>query len=121
MTSGLATLRILQRDDPYPALEARSAKLAAGLQAAVQTAGVAACVQRVGSMMTLFFHPGPIRDYDEATASDTKRFARFFWELLARGVYWPCSQFEALFVSAAHDDAVVEATLAAAREAAAAA
>ncbi len=59
---------------------------------------------RVGSMMTLFFHPEPIRDYDTASQADTGRFARFFWKLIRRGVYWPCSQFEALFVSAAHTE-----------------
>ena len=58
-----------------------------------------------------------VRDYDEATRSDTRLFARFFWEMLARGVYLPCSQFEAAFVSLAHDDATVARTLAAAEDA----
>ena len=53
-------------------------------------------------MLTLFFHDGPVLNYEHAKQSDTKLFARFFWEMLARGVYLPCSQFEAAFVSAAH-------------------
>ena len=53
-------------------------------------------------MLTLFFHDGPVHNYDDARRSDTRLFARFFWEMLARGVYLPCSQFEAAFVSAAH-------------------
>jgi len=71
-------------------------------------------------MMTLFFCPQPPRDWPSARQADTSRFARFFWGLLERGVYWPCSQFEALFVSAAHTEADIDATIAAAREALAA-
>ena len=72
-------------------------------------------VQRVGSMLTLFFHDGPVHDYEDAKKSDTRLFARFFWEMLARGVYLPCSQFEAAFVSAAHSEADIDHTIAAAR------
>jgi glutamate-1-semialdehyde 2,1-aminomutase len=67
-------------------------------------------------MLTLFFCPQPPRDWPTARAADTPRFARFFWGLLDRGVYWPCSQFEALFVSAAHTPADIDATIEAARE-----
>jgi glutamate-1-semialdehyde 2,1-aminomutase len=68
-------------------------------------------------MMTLFFHPGPIHGWREASQCDTTRFARYFWALMNRGVYMPCSQFEALFVSAAHAEADIDATIAAAEAA----
>jgi glutamate-1-semialdehyde 2,1-aminomutase len=68
-------------------------------------------------MWTLFFAPAPVVDYDTAKQSDTARFARFFWAMLDRGVYLPCSQFEAAFVAAAHTDAHIDETIAAAREA----
>ena len=83
---------------------------------ACRDAGVPHSVQRVGSMLTLFFHDGPVTDYETAKQSDTTLFGRFFWEMLARGVYLPCSQFEAAFVSAAHTPDLVEETIAAARE-----
>ena len=75
------------------------------------------CINRVGSMLTLFFQPGPVTDWDSAARSDTAQFSRFFWGLIERVVYLPCSQFEALFVSAAHSDADIDATIAAAGEA----
>ena len=87
------------REPPYERLEALSARLAEGLDRAATDAGIPHVVQRVGSMLTLFFHDGPVHDYDDARRSDTRLFARFFWEMLARGVYLPCSQFEAAFVS----------------------
>jgi glutamate-1-semialdehyde 2,1-aminomutase len=68
-------------------------------------------------MMTLFFTPDPVVDWPTASRCDTKLFGKWFWGLLDRGVYFPCSQFEALFVSAAHSDADIDATIAAAREA----
>ena len=72
-------------------------------------AGVAACVQRVGSMITLFFTTGPVRSWNDAAKCDTKRFARWHAGLLARGVYWPPSQFEAAFISAAHTEDDIDA------------
>jgi glutamate-1-semialdehyde 2,1-aminomutase len=117
MAAGLATLRILRDDSPYRRLEALSARLAEGLDRAATDAGIPHVVQRVGSMLTLFFHDGPVRDYDDAKRSDTRLFGRFFWEMLARGVYLPCSQFEAAFVSAAHTEDDIDRTIAAAREA----
>ena len=94
-----------------------SAHLASGLDAAATAAGVPHTVARVGSMMTLFFNPGPVTDWPTASRCDTARFARYFWDLIDRGVYMPCSQFEALFVSAAHTESDIDATIAAAREA----
>ena len=117
MAAGIATLELLRDEPPYDGLERQSARLAAGLQAAARAAGVPHCVNRVGSMLTLFFQAGPVTDWDSAARSDTAQFSRFFWGLIERGVYLPCSQFEALFVSAAHSDADIDATIAAAGEA----
>ncbi len=116
MAAGLTTLEILRDSPPYDRLEAISARLAHGLDEAAARAGVPHVVQRVGSMLTLFFHGGPVPDYETALRSDTALFSRFFWEMLVRGVYLPCSQFEAAFVSAAHSDDDIEYTITAARE-----
>lgn len=116
MASGMATLQTLQAENPYDDLELRAADLEAGLLIAAQKIGVAACVNRVGSMLTLFFTAGPVTDLATATASDTERFARWFHGMLNRGIYLPCSQFEALFVSAAHTSELIDETLGAAEE-----
>jgi glutamate-1-semialdehyde 2,1-aminomutase len=117
VAAGLTTLRTLRDDPPYDRLEVLSARLAEGLDRAATDAGVPHVVQRVGSMLTLFFRPGPVWDYDDAKKSDTALFGRFFWEMLARGVYLPCSQFEAAFVSSAHTEAEIDHTIEAAGEA----
>ncbi len=114
--AGIATLRRLRDDPPYAQLETLSARLAAGLDQAATAARIAHSIARVGSMMTLFFNPVAVRDWPTASACDTQRFARCFWGLADRGVYLPCSQFEALFVSAAHTTADIDATVAAACE-----
>jgi glutamate-1-semialdehyde 2,1-aminomutase len=98
----------------YAALEARGAELQAGLEAAIASTGVVACVQRVGSMITLFFHPGPIQNWDQAERSDRQKFARFHHGLLTRGVYWPPAQFEAAFISGAHTQTDIQETVEAA-------
>ena len=117
VAAGLTTLRLLRDDPPYERLERLSSRLAEGLDRAATDAQVPHVVQRVGSMLTLFFHPGPVWDYDDAKKSDTALFGRFFWEMLARGVYLPCSQFEAAFVSAAHTESDIDHTIEAAGEA----
>jgi glutamate-1-semialdehyde 2,1-aminomutase len=114
--AGAATLRALRDDPPYEQLERTSARLAAGFEQAAQSAGIPYRLTRVGSMMTLFFNQVDVVDWDTASQSDTARFAKYFWGLLDRGVYMPCSQYEALFVSAAHTEADVDATVAAASE-----
>ena len=98
----------------YARLEALSARLEAGLAATIEKRGAAACVQRVGSMLTLFFTRGPVRSWSDAKESDTRAFARWHGRMLERGFYWPPAQFEAAFVSAAHTEADVDATIAAA-------
>ncbi len=117
MAAGIETLRLLREESPYDRLESLSSRLADGLDRAATDAALPHVVQRVGSMLTLFFHDAPIHNYEDAKRSDTKRFGRFFWEMLARGVYLPCSQFEAAFVSIAHTEAEIDQTLAAAAEA----
>jgi glutamate-1-semialdehyde 2,1-aminomutase len=117
MAAGDALLDLLERPGTYEALEATSARLEAGLRRAAKDAGATVTVNRVGSMITVFFCAGPVTDYASAKASDTGRFARFFHAMLERGVYLPPAQFEAAFVSLAHGEAEIDATVAAAREA----
>ena len=117
MAAGIATLRELKANPPYAA--ARAAEPAGSKRAcdaAATDAGVPHQFNRVGSMWTLFFTAAPVADYDTAKTSDTARFARFFWGMMDRGVYLPCSQFEAAFLSAAMTDAHIDETIAAARE-----
>ncbi|HVC95692.1 MAG TPA: glutamate-1-semialdehyde 2,1-aminomutase [Pirellulales bacterium] len=115
--AGIATLKVLRDEPPYERLERLSARLEAGLAAAARAAGVPYVTARVGSMLTLFFNREPVFDWTTASRSDTRRFADYFWGLIERGVYMPCSQYEALFVSAAHSEADIECTVKAARDA----
>ncbi len=115
--AGIATLEVLRDERPYERLEKLSARLEAGLTEAAATHGIAYQFTRVGSMMTLFFSSEPITDWPTASHADVSRYGRWFWQLLDRGVYLPCSQYEALFVSAAHTETDIDATTSAAREA----
>ena len=118
MAAGIATLQELRDDPPYAAAGATRQK--AERRARTRRAQPPACrtsMHRVGSMWTLFFTADPVVDYDTAKKSDTARFARFFWAMMDRGVYLPCSQFEAAFLSAAHTEEQVGETIAAARQA----
>jgi len=116
MAAGLATLRAIRKDGFYRQLEARSAALEAGLRQAAEKAGIGGriCLNRVGSMICCFFTQPPVRDHRSATASDLEAFSVWFGAMLAGGVYLPPSQFEAFFVSAAHGQADIEQTVAAA-------
>jgi glutamate-1-semialdehyde 2,1-aminomutase len=114
--AGIATLKVLRDANPYPRLEELSARLGAGLGQAASAAGVPHTLAGVGSMMTLFFGENAVTDWPTASRCDTKQFSRYFWGLMERGVYMPCSQFEALFVSAAHTEADIDSTIAAAKE-----
>jgi glutamate-1-semialdehyde 2,1-aminomutase len=114
MAAGIATLTELRRLDPYPHLEAMGARLEDGLRDLCLKHQVPATINRVGSMWTLFFTGQPVTDYASAKTCDTARFGRFFWEMMDRGVYLPCSQFEAAFNSVLHDEALVDRTLKAA-------
>ena len=116
MAAGIATLDVLAGPGVYAALERASARLEAGLADAVAQAGAAARVQRVGSMLSLFFSAGPVTDYASARRCDTAAFGRFHQGMLARGVYLPPSQFEAWFVSLAHREEDIDRTVEAARD-----
>ncbi|AWR86819.1 glutamate-1-semialdehyde 2,1-aminomutase [Meiothermus taiwanensis] len=111
MAAGLATLETLFQDPPYERLEAYGAALEQGLQTLFAEAGLPVAINRVGSMITVFFREGPVQTYTEAVASDTERFKAFFHGLLQRGVYWPPSQFEAAFFSTAHGPEELDKTL----------
>ncbi len=115
--AGIATLKLLANPQFYQRLEASSARLAQGLERAAAAAGLPHQIARVGSMMTLFFNADKVTDWSSASRSDTGRYAKYFWQLIDRGIYMPCSQYEALFVSAAHSDADIDATIAAAHDA----
>ncbi|HET7459722.1 MAG TPA: glutamate-1-semialdehyde 2,1-aminomutase [Longimicrobium sp.] len=117
MAAGLAQLRILRDEDPYPVLERRTARLVEGLLSVARELGVPASGGSLGSMWGMFFAPGPVRDFEQAKTSDVPRFNRFFHAMLERGVFLAPSQFEAGFTSTAHTDADVDATIGAAREA----
>ena len=121
VAAGLTTLRILQRENPYEALEARARGLLDGLEAAAKRAGVPFSTTLVGGMFGLFFRETAPTSYAEAKSADTAAFKRFFDAMLAGGVYLAPSAFEAAFLSTAHDDAALATTLAAAETAFAAA
>ncbi len=112
--AGATTLEILRDDPPYDYLEAQASRLAEGLKHAADAAGYPAQMQRMGSMMTLFFNDTPVVDWPSADRSDRKRFAEYFWGLIEEGVYMPCSQFEALFFSRTHRPEDIEYTIEAA-------
>lgn len=111
MRAGIETIRQLKAPRFYEEMERRTKRLAHGFRAALDETGVAGQVNAVGSLLTLFFSASPVADYSAAKKSDTPRFARFFNEMLRRGILLPPSQFEALFVSSAHRDEDIERTI----------
>ena len=117
MAAGLATLQELIKPGVYENLNTLSARLEKGLKNAAKEAGIPLTVNRAASMLTCFFTPGPVIDYQSAKQANTDLYARFFWAMLERGVYLPPSQFEAVFVSTAHTESDIDATVEAAREA----
>lgn len=102
MAAGLATLRIMQETDWYEGMEVLAYVLAKRLEAAAEAAGIEMVVNHFGPLMTPFFGVDEVYDYETAKAADTDMYARFFNGMLAKGVYLPCSQFEAWFLSIAH-------------------
>ncbi|HEY6351792.1 MAG TPA: glutamate-1-semialdehyde 2,1-aminomutase [Candidatus Angelobacter sp.] len=112
MAAGLATLRHLkQHPEIYQQLEHRSAMLMTGVLDAARRKGVALTANRAGSMLTWFFQAGEVHDWDSAARSDTLAFARFYRGMLDRGIYLPPSQYEAMFLSAAHTEEDVRRTI----------
>ncbi len=114
--AGCAVLRMLRDDPPYQRLEQLGARLDSGLTGAAQQAETQFSIGRVGSMMTFFLTDQTVCSWTEAARCNTAQFAQFFWGLVDRGVYLPCSQYEALFISAVHTDGDIDATVQAATE-----
>jgi len=117
VAAGIAAIEELRRrPEIYQQLETRTGRLAAGLEQAAREAGLQVSVNRVGSMVTVFFTRGPVTDFDSASTADLERFAQFFRGMLERGILLPPSQFEAAFISAAHTDGDVDVTVEAGRQ-----
>lgn len=117
MTAGLITLRRLRDRSIYERLESATARLTEGLSDVAENAGIKTVTNRVGSMWTTFFNPGPVTDWTTANRSNRELFAKFFHAMLDEGVYLAPSQFEAGFVSIAHTGEIIDKTIAAARKA----
>ncbi len=116
MAAGLATLSLLDAET-YRRLDRRAGRLGEGLQEAAESAGTPITVNRVGSMVGIFFGPNPVHNFDDAKSTRSKLYARFHHMMLQEGVYLPPSAFETIFLSAAHSEVDVERTLASARRA----
>lgn len=114
MTAGIETLKLLQQPDFYQQLENKSSLLAEGIAKAASDAGYPIYATRVGSMFCAFFTAGEVHDWSTASSCDTKAFARYFNAMLNEGIYLAPSQFETAFMSAAHSEQDIEATIAAA-------
>ena len=115
MRAGIATLKQLTRPGLYEGIQEHSQGLVAGLRQALTEAGIPGQINATGSLATLFFTAEPVRNYSDAKRSDTKRYARFFREMLDHGIFLAPSQFEAAFVSMAHTSEDISRTIAAAR------
>jgi glutamate-1-semialdehyde 2,1-aminomutase len=116
MSAGIATLNELAKPGVYDGVNALAKKLVQGLRNALAGAGIVAQVNSIGSLSTIFFTPDPVTNYAGAKRSDTKRYARYFREMLNRGIFLAPSQFEAAFVSASHTSADIDRTIATAQE-----
>ena len=117
MRAGIATLHELKKPGLYEGIETQAKRLVAGLRKALAEAGIAAQVNSIGSLSTVFFAPQPVANYADAKRSDAKLYARFFREMLQRGIFLAPSQFEAAFVSVSHTPEDIDRTIAAASEA----
>jgi len=117
MQAGLATLEQIDQPGFFERLQEKTVRLTKELKEIARQARVPVQIQSIGSMFTIFFNTEPVHNFETAAKSDTERFARFHKAMLSQGVYWPPSQFETCFISASHEDAELEATLVAAREA----
>ena len=117
MRAGIAALKQLTKPGLYEQMAQLAQRLVSGLRTELAAAGIPVQINAIGSLATVFFAAGPVRNYADAKRSDTKRYARFFREMLERGIFLAPSQFEAAFLSTAHTSADIDRTLAAAREA----
>ncbi len=117
VAAGIATLKLLKAENPYPALAKATEKLCNRIHQVLDEKKVTHTINRIASMFTLFFNPGPVTDYTSAIKSDTGMYARFFTEMLKAGIYLPPSQFEACFVSTEHRQKDFDKTVTAVRKA----
>ncbi|OIO01653.1 MAG: glutamate-1-semialdehyde-2,1-aminomutase [Elusimicrobia bacterium CG1_02_56_21] len=117
MAAGCAAIKKLSKPGVYKQLEASGQAMEKGLRLIIREGNLPLTLNRVGSLFTLFFSKGPLKDWTGAAGCDTKRYADYFWAMAERGVYLPPSQFETCFISTAHKPADIEATLKAAEQA----
>ena len=110
MTAGIETIKILGQPGGYEQLEKRASSLEKEITKAAAETNITSHISRVASLLTIFFTENPVVDYESATQADTALFGRFFQQLLAEGIYWPPSQFEAAFISLAHSDEDIQRT-----------
>ena len=115
MAAGIATLTEMRKPGQYEELERKSQMLGNGLERVKNETGVELQFARIGAMFCLYFTGKPVTDYASAKSSDTASYAQYFWNMLARGIYLPPSQFEACFISLALDDEMIEETIESAR------
>ncbi|MGM0787933.1 MAG: glutamate-1-semialdehyde 2,1-aminomutase, partial [Thermodesulfobacteriota bacterium] len=116
MAAGISTLKQINMPGFYESLEETASRLGNGLDRIIERLGIAATVNRVGSMVGLFFTEGPVTNFEQAKGSDTKKFASFYRGMLEKGIYLPAAQFEVIFVSSAHEIADIDETLSAAED-----
>ncbi len=114
LAAGIATLEVLKQENPYPKLEEMGALLETGLSEALTKVGVRFTINRVGTMLTLFFNGDPVENYADAKRSNTEAFADFYGAMRERGMYLPPSQFEAWFLSTEHKEDIIEQIISAA-------
>jgi len=119
MAAGCAMVKQLRdrKGEIYPRLDMLSGRLVEGVAAAAKDVGIPLSHNRVGSMFTWFFNPGPVADWDSASKSDTEKFGKFFRSMLDNGIYLPPSQYEAAFLSASHTEDDVQRTIDTAKQA----
>ncbi|MCB0192306.1 MAG: glutamate-1-semialdehyde 2,1-aminomutase [Anaerolineae bacterium] len=117
MTAGLTTLKGLQKPGVFEALVTSTTKLSEGISAAAEAAGISIYPTQAGAMFCFFFNDGPVIDWETASKSNLELFAKFFHAMLERGIYFPPSQYESWFSSAAHTDEAIVATIQAAQTA----
>ena len=111
MVAGLAQLQLLEQENPYPLLEQRAQRLVDGIVEAAGRYGIGACGNAVGSMFGVYFVDGPVRNFQDALEVDREFFSRYYQACLEGGVFFAPSPFEAGFVSTAHGEADIDATL----------
>jgi len=117
VTAGLATLKILRQNGFYNHLESKGARLAGGLARAAAESGAGVTINRVGSMVSLFFTAEKVTDYNSACKSNTDSYAQFFKKMLDQGIYLAPSQFETWFVSSSHSYEDIDLTIQAVKNA----